>query len=195
MNQQQPQDNAQQFHRAMIWLALVARALAASVEVYLHQTSTFGVRYFGLQTAAAALILLVYPLFCEGPGVEALLGFLLAYLLMCAAARVASAVQRLRGRTHEHSYYTGRPRIMRLVGRMSETTVKGVVEPALVFLGSVVTSHYSEPLGGYLMLAAAGLFISVQMALAADRRRALDMNDALIDQRRIVEQWRTMRRD
>jgi hypothetical protein len=33
------------------------------------------------------------------------------------------------------------------------------------------------------------------MTLAAERRRVLDMHDAHVEQRRVVEQWRDMRRD
>lgn len=195
MNQQQQQSSAQQFRRGVNWILFIARALAVSVEVFLHQSRSFGERYMGLQTGAAVLILFVYPMFWQGHEVGPQFGFLLAFLMMCCIVRVATIARRLRGGAREHSYYSGRPRLMRFVSRMNEMTIKGAVEPMLVFLAGRLVSELSKPLGHYLMLASLGLFISVQVTRAEDRQRTLDLHDASMDQRRIMDQWRTMRRD
>jgi hypothetical protein len=196
MNQQQPQQSSiQQFKGFVSWFAFVCRALAVSVEVFLHRTGTFGERYLGVQSAAAALIIFLYPAFWTGQDFEPLMVFLCAYVFMCACVRAGIVRRRVRGGPQEHSFYTGRPRIMRVTGRMAESHVKAVVEPILVWIVGGFVTAVSEPLGCFLLFAGCGLLVSVNLSLRYDRLRALDMNDALVDQRRIAEQWREMRRD
>lgn len=95
----------------------------------------------------------------------------------------------------EHSYYAGYPRLMRLCGCFKETTVKSCVEPILVFVTGAALCPYNEPLGGYLIFAAFGLFGSVHLAMGYERTRALDMHDAMIDQQNVTERFREMRGD
>jgi hypothetical protein len=62
-----------------------------------------------------------------------------------------------------------------------------------VFVTGIFTMSLSEPLGGYLMLASLGLLISTHLTVGYERRRAMDMNDAYIDQQNAVERFRRMR--
>ena len=181
--------------RGPVVLLFVARALAASVEVFLHDTKTFGERYLGTQTAAAVLILFLFPAVGGQEDPMPLYCFLVAYLFMCVGVRVGVVARRARGELGEHSYYSGRPYLMRSLGRMRESTVKGAVEPVLMWLTGILCQPFSALLGTYLMIAGVGLLVSVQVTLAAERRRLLDMHDAYMEQRRIAEEWRRMRRD
>lgn len=193
MNQQQPTSHMEQFRSMVGWLTFVSGALAASVEVFLHRSRTIGERYLGLQATAVIAIVLLYSLFWEGYDVMPLLRFLGMFLFMCFLARVGAAARRRRGGPQEHTRYTGFPRVCSVFRRLSERTAKMVVEPMLVFLAGAFVMPVSEPLGGYLMLASVGLLISVHMSVGYDRVRALDMNDASIDQRQIAERFREMR--
>ena len=195
MRQQQPPDSGQQLRRGIDWVVFIARALASSLEVFLHRRGTFGQRYFGLHTAAAAGIIFVFPLFCAEHDPGPLYLFWLAFLVMCLAARGSSAMRRLRSGFEEHSYYTGYPRLMRASGRIPELQFKGIVEPGLVLVVGLFTSEISPPLGRYLIVASVGLFLSVRVTALEERQRALDLNDSMVEQRRIMERWRSMRRD
>jgi len=174
------------------FLLLVARALACSVEVFLHKSSSFGERYLGAQAALAALIIFIFPVFAPEGDPEPLLLFLVAYLVMCGAARAGVVARRKRGQLGPHSFYTGTPRVL---GRSSEAFVKGGLEPIAVWLTSAVLAEFSPLLASYLAVAGCGLVVSVQLTLAAERRRVLDMHDAYMEQRRTVEAWRAMHRD
>lgn len=184
----------EQFSTFVSWSLFVCQALAVSVEVFLHRSRSFGERYMGLQAGAAILVIFFYPVFWPEHDATPMVGFLFAYLAMCAIVRVC-VVTRRRGSEPQHTHYTGRPRIMRITGRLSELTVKRGVEPMLLFLSGVFTLPASEPLGSYLMLAAFGLFVSVNLSLAFERTRALDMRDAYLEQRGVAERFREMHRN
>ena len=53
----------------------------------------------------------------------------------------------------------------------------------------------NPPLGTYLMLAAGSLCISVCASEAEERTRALDMNDAVMNQESVADRFREMRSD
>jgi hypothetical protein len=193
MNQDQNQvpSGPMQFKTFLSWVVFIAGALAASLEVFLHRR--FGERYLGLQAAVVLLIVPFYSLFWEGYDPTPLLQFLLAYVVMCALARIGIMARLRRGGAQEHSRYNGFPRLMAITRRISERTIKCVVEPMLVFFVGVFTMPTSEPLGGYLMLAALGLLISTQLTAGYERIRALDMYDAYVNQNQVAQDFRDMR--
>lgn len=191
MNQQQQGPGGGRGNGSGIIL-LIARALACSVEVFLHKSSTFGERYLGAQAAIAALIIFIFPVLAPAHDPTPLLCFLGAFLVMCAAARGGALARRKRGDLGPHSFYTGTPRLM---GRSGEKFVKGCVEPMAVWVTSAVVSDSSPLLAGYLAAAGLGLLVSVQLTVAAERKRLLDMHDAYMEQRRTAEDWRAMHRD
>jgi uncharacterized membrane protein YoaK (UPF0700 family) len=160
--------------------------------VFLHKSSTFGERYFGAQAALAALIIFVFPVFAATQDPEPMMWFLSAYLVAFIAARAGSIARRTRGEPSPHSFYTGTPRLM---GRLSEKAVKGGVEPVVVWLAGAVLSEFSPLLAGYLAIAGLGLLVSVNLTIAAERKRVLDMHDAFEEQRRTAEDWRAMHRE
>jgi hypothetical protein len=178
--------------KGAIFVLLVARAMACSLEVFLHKSSTFGERYLGAQAAIAALIIFMFPIFAPAEDPEPIMYFLCAYLVMCGAARGGVLARRKRGELGPHSFYTGTPR---LLGRQKESVVKGVAEPVMVWIVSALLSEASPLLASYLAIAGGGLLISVQLTLAAERKRVLDMHDAYMEQRRTAEEWRAMHRE
>jgi hypothetical protein len=173
-------------------MLLVMRALACSVEVFLHRSSTFGERYLGAQAAIAALILFVLPAFVPTQDPTALWCFLGAFIIACAMVSAGSVKRRQRGELGHHSFYTGTPV---LLGGTGEATVKRVFEPLLVGTVGAVVSEVDPLLGGYLVFASAGLIMSVNLSVAAERKRLLDMHDAYMEQRRAAEEWRSMHRE
>lgn len=191
---QQP-SGRDRFKSAVGWLAFGCWSLATTVEVFLHESRSFGQRYLGLQAGAGVLCILVFPVLLPDRDVRPLLDFLLVYLFMCGVARFRVQWRLRRGGADGHSFYSGRPRIMRFVGRMSEETVKRVVEPVIVCLVAVFMMPASEMLGGYLLLAGSALFLTVNIHADIQRVRSMDLQDALLDQRHLVERFRSMRRD
>jgi hypothetical protein len=191
--EQQQASTQPDFAKALNALLLVSRALAATVEVFLHRSSTFGSRYLGLQAALGMLLVFFFPVFWPGEDAAPMLYFFATFVVMCAAVRIATVRRRLRGEPEPHSYYSGTPLFLRPTSRVSERSFKGVIEPAIVWIAGFVVMEWSEPLGSYLVCAGVALMISVAVAVSHERVRALDMNDAFIEQRQVSDRWRGMR--
>jgi len=195
MQTQQNPSGPIQVKAVLSWVAFICAALAVSMEVFLHRSRSFGTRYIGLQGAAALPIILVYTMFWPGHDVSLVLDFLIAYVVMCFFARIGVIARIRQSGPREHSRYNGTPRLMRVMRRLSERTVKLAVEPILVFTVGTLILPTSEPLGFYFMLGAFGLLVSVYLSDGFDGQRAYDMHDAFLDQRQIVERFRSMRGD
>lgn len=194
MQQQQPVNRVEEFKNFLGWVHFFARALAMSVELFLHQGKSFGERYLGPQGVVAGAIMFFFPVFWPEDDPEPMLWFLAAYLVLWMGAKVGIARRIRKGEPEEHSYYTGRPRLLRLTGGRAEMQIKSSLEPALAFIAGMVICGVNPPLGSYLMLAGVGLGISVTAIVQRDRMRVIDMNDAMLEQRRLSEQWRRDRR-
>lgn len=192
MNRDQPTSNPDPTKAVLGALNFACRSMAATVEVFLHKSRSFGERYLGLQAAAGVRCLFFYTAFWRYGDIRPVLGFLVLYLVALAMARFG-IMSRVRGGEEVHSFYTGAPRIMRWMRGMSEETVKRIVEPMLVFLIGVFVMQANDPLGTYLMLASFALFATGNLAAGFDRMRAMDMNDAYLEQRNVAEQFREMR--
>lgn len=173
-------------------VALVLRVFAATAEVFLRRTDSFGERYLGMRALMAAALILIFQVFWPGEDPSFMLLYFVLYLAACLVIRVRTAWRIRRGGPQPHSLYSGEPRLMRGTKRLSEVAVKGFLEPMLVFVIGALLLPASEMLGVFLMLAAAGLFASVQLALGEARQRVLDMNDAYYDQREAAERLREM---
>lgn len=177
------------------WILFIARALSASVEVFLHRVDSFGERYMGLQAGAAFLLIFFFPIFCEGHDPTALLYFLGAYFFMCICVKARIQKRRRLGGSQPHSYYSGYPLLLRSRGARHELRVKAILEPLLVWMAGAAFMTFSVPLGSYLLIAGVGLAISVNASIAAERKRALDLHDAFMEQRGIAERFREFRGD
>ena len=192
MSEQQPRGFFDDAKTGMVWLTFLVRVLATSVEPFRHRR--FGSQYFGFQALAVFVLIPVYAACWEGHDIAPLFYFLAAFIVMCAVARFGTLVRYMRN-DHEHSRYSGYPRIMLMFPRLNELTVKRGIEPLLVLLAGIFTLPHSEPLGMYLIIAAFGLFSSVHLNYSYERQRAQDMYDAMIDQQNVTERFREMRGD
>jgi hypothetical protein len=173
-------------------VATLCKTAGAPVETILHRN--FGPRHFGVPAAAAILLIPFWSVFWPHDDCRPLLGFLLAYLVMCLFARLGIFWRGLRGR-HAHSRYNGTPRICRLLPRLDEVQIKLYVEPVLVFLAGVLLLAITPPLGSFLMFSAFGLFASVAMVEAYQRQRTMDLHDAYLDQHAFADSFRRVRQD
>jgi prepilin signal peptidase PulO-like enzyme (type II secretory pathway) len=175
------------------WLRFLVDSWAVSVVIFLR--SGFGVRYSGSQ---GAMVLLIVPmfLFLTPPAHDPrpLCWFLGAYLVMWVFARLGALRRRATGDT-THSYYSGWPRLMAIFRFLSESTVKQYVEPVLVALLGAWIGNYNAPLGIYLVVAAVCMAVASLQDELALRRRVMEMNDAVSEQRVIAEQFREMQGD
>lgn len=160
MNQTPPRGCVNDLRRMLRWIAFMCRAMAFSAEVFLH--TGFGSKYIGVQAAAVPTFMLVYALFWTGHNLIPLFAFLAAYVGMCVAALVdARSDQERRDRPPDH--YSGFPRNMRNFVFLNECWNKCILEPVYVFVLGWLTTIFDEPLGVYLMIISAALFVSVNV--------------------------------
>jgi hypothetical protein len=173
-------------------LTLVVHAWAVSVEVFLRRG--FGSRYIGLQAALVLLLVPFYALIWNGHDPRPMFLFLVAYLGLVAFARIGVLFRVLRG-DQRHSGYSGWPRCLNSRSRICEIKVKKFVEPFVVLaIGGLIGNH-NPPLAIYLVIASFCLMVTVHESDNWIRRRATDMNDAVLDQQVIAERFRDLRRD
>ncbi|MBX3396697.1 MAG: hypothetical protein KF841_15175 [Phycisphaerae bacterium] len=187
-------DHREETRNAFGILVFIARAMAVTVEVFLHRADSFGERYLGLQVIGGMVMIVFWPILCD-PGYppEPLLIFLATFILMCVAVRLRTNRRITRDCPQPHSRYNGTPRLMRITGITSEVTVKRVVEPIVMWLTGAFMLSVSPPLGGYLMVTAGSLFITNSLTDGYERRRAVDMHDAYLEQRNVAERFRDMK--
>jgi len=190
MQQQAPQENF--FERAG-WIAnlllFLARCFSVTVEVFLHRD--MGPRAIGLRGLVGAALIFFFPVAFPQHDARPLLAFLALYLIACGWARTSALCGRLGSQT-VHSFYTGVPRISRLLPSFSELGLKRAVEPLLVFQAALVSAPCSEPLAAFLLLASGALFVSVNATVLRDESRARDLIDASIDQQSLAERFREL---
>lgn len=174
------------------WALLLTRALAVSVEVFLHDR--FGARYFGAQCVLAPLLMLLCLALFPNASPVPLLIVLANYLIACVVAAISARRRRSDGQAC-HSYYTGRSHLTRLLPCFGELTVKHRIEPVLTFLAGSVAARCNPPLAVYLMAAGLSLVVNGLLFEVGERVRLNDMTDAFLDQRRLAERFRERMRD
>lgn len=170
-----------------------ARSFAVSIEVFLRRG--FGERYIGMQAAIAVPIIFFFSVFFPHDDPRPMFWFLGAYLLMCVRARIEGIRRRMRGEPRPHSYYNGWPWLSRAAPKFTETQVKLRTEPLLVLAVGYIASLMNRPLGVYIMVSAAALLLTAILTEQYERVRAMDMNDAVIEQRQLAERFRELNKD
>lgn len=174
---------------AASFFAFASRVLSAPVEVFLR--TGFGSRYFGLPSLVAVFAIPLWMLFWPGESGSGIMLFWSLYLLMQLRAWVESARMVARGEI-VHTRYNGWPRLARCFRRHGEREIKGAAEPLVVFGIGIGLLPLSLPLGSYLMTASVALAVNHGLMEAVERARALEINDALIEQRSLSEKFRGM---
>lgn len=169
---------------------MLCSSWATSLEVFLHKG--MGHRYHGLQAAAVLLLVPFYSLAWSEYDLRPLMCFLGAYVVMCLVTRVDGLLRRSRG-MQQHSFYSGWPRLMGQKCRIDEVAFKRFVEPVFALLAGYGLRQIDPPLGTYLMIGGVCMFLTVSAGQTVERARAVDMNDAVIEQEWIAERFREMR--
>jgi hypothetical protein len=106
---------------------------------------------------------------------------------LCLLILVAHGQQRWRaacrrGRSPGHTYYNGRPCLLRRWPRLNEFTCKRWVEPALWAAVGATALFFGMPQPGiYLLAASLALNFSVAQRAFLDREQALDASDGVCD--------------
>ncbi len=177
----------EQLKTRMDLIVFVCHVLGISVETMLH--TNFGERYHSLAAFLVIPLIITLSLFFPSEDIGPLLGFLTLYILRCGTVRLGVMYRRWR-RISLHSHYTGSPLIRHLLSGWKETTLKRWAEPLLVGTIGAAINEFNRPLGTYLMLAAVGLFISVQLTFMHERAKTLDVQDAIFEQTRVAERVR-----
>ncbi|QYO62488.1 hypothetical protein [Leptolyngbya sp. 7M] len=194
MNQQQQEQQAgwtpiQDAKKAANILVFLANAVASPVEVFLR--TKFGSNYFGMPSVVALLLVPMWALFWPQESPAGICVFWLLFIAFQLRARIETFRMLARGE-HVHTRYNGWPRLARIFKRMPESRIKAGLEPLLVFAVGVLMMPLSQPLGSYLMVAAFALGMTHAVIDSVERARALEMNDAMIEQQALADRFRQM---
>lgn len=173
-------------------MMFVVKSWATSVEVFLRRD--FGTEYLGSQAAFVLLLIPVYIVLAPLNDPRPMLLFLIGYVAMCFGHRISGILRRWRGE-HGHRYYNGAPRLWKWCPRLSEMTVKKVIEPLFVMVVGICLLPFVPPLAIFLLIGAGcSGSLSVDWDLRV-KRRAREMHDAVIEQEAVAERFRDLRGD
>lgn len=173
------------------WPLIVCHFAGLPLELVFHDVRTFGVRAVGPKLGGALLLMFLFAASHSHESGMPLGIFMLAVLLLGITAQIITWVRQWGGEK-THSRYTGRPYAAWLWPR-SEVTIKRL-EPVAALLAGFGIHHLNRGLGAFVMTAAVGLGITVSIQYRSIWTRALDMNDAIIEQSMSAERVRVMQR-
>jgi hypothetical protein len=175
-------------------LAFLARAFAMPAELFLRRSGTFGHRYFGFQAVAGLFVIPLWSVLWPDRHPFWLNRFMLLVLGMLLIVRMRTTVRGERS-CNFHSRYAGLPRLTRLFGEDRERIIKCGIEPMTTLIAGSLLCAVDEPLGSFIMASALGLYISANLVEASIQTRVADLNDAMLEQREVLDRWRTTQRD
>jgi hypothetical protein len=186
--QPEPQQYPSRAHDAKVgihWVIVLMNVWAMSLEVFTR--SRFGTNYVGLRTALVYPLVLVFA--CCFPELDptGLLVFLLAFLFRSGWLQWAARIREWRGREIVHSWYGGRPLLLRWMRRTDERTIKRFYEPCLCIFVGLLLMAVSPSLGVYVFLASLMVSGTTTLIDLDDRRRIRQMHDAMLEQKRLTE--------
>jgi len=164
------------------------RAICLTIEVFLHRG--FGSRYVS-GGFLGVIVIYLFSLMFNPQDISPLLDFAAVYLIFWLIATLCVLIRYWRGKDKMHAKYTGRPFLWRLLPGWKEDNVKHLEGVIVIAVGYGV--HYlNAPLGCYIMAAAAVVLLRNYSRISELRRRAVDMNDKVIEQKLVAEQFRAM---
>ena len=166
-------------------LQLVIRTWSYSIEVFLRYG--FGSRYAVLESLLVIPLVLIYTVNWKEGDLRPMLWFLQAYFGMCFINRIGTL---FRGNRWTTFYYTGWPRLSRLLPWCSERTLKLCVEPCIVGGVAVGIADLSPPLCVYLIIAGCCLIIENFTIERQIERSAKEMYDRMQWQQTVAERFR-----
>lgn len=184
--QQQPQPKASMRDQmngtlAVLYWLIVSHETAIVPFIRLH----FGNRYFGLNAFGALIIILVYAMATES--VE-MVRFFYWWLAALFVQRIITFRDGQKGRV-EHTRFGGQSVIARFFRNVTHSQARTLDAVLCLAAGGLLT-NVSEPLGKFVM---AG-FLSIMGGQTIDRMmtraRVQAMNDAEIEARQTMQQYR-----
>jgi hypothetical protein len=189
----EPLFSKNEFNKFAGVMTFLTRSLAVTVEVFLRRSDSFGERFFGLQAAAGAACILVWPAFWEGHSAEPMLVYLALYWVALLGARIRSKARIRRGGPQPHTLYNGTPTLAKVWKRSSEHRIKTVIEPIYVACIALCFATISVPLAAYVALAGVCAAVSTGMSGALQHRRSMALHDSFLEQRDAADAFRRMR--
>lgn len=172
------------------WPLILCLSAALPIELLLHDLRTFGVRSISPRAVAAVLLMFFVAGFHPDENCVPLTCLMVATILLSVVAQIIAKVRQWRGQA-VHSRYSGRPYLAKLIP-LSEVTIKRL-EPLVAFGMGWIVHVFNHPLGSFLVIAAICLAIRVGIDRIARGERALDINDAMIEQTMALESVRNLR--
>jgi hypothetical protein len=164
------------------------RAICLTVEVFLHRG--FGSRYVS-GGFLGVIVIYLFSLMFNPQDISPLLGFAFVYLIVWLITTLCVLIRYCRGKDKMHAKYTGRPILWRLLPGWKEDKVKHL-EAVIVIAAGYGVHYLNAPLGCYIMTAAVVLLLRNYARVSELRRRAVDMNDKVIEQNIVAEHFRAM---
>ena len=187
--QQDPKMSFSDFRFAVNLTSWLAHTLSITTNVVFHYGC--GERYIGIPGLIAIPLICVYAGFTWASGGDAMLWFLLVYIVMCLVWRVHAVDSRKRLHKPIHTRYGGKPWLSLLVPRWNEVKVKKI-ETLLVLIGGFAVTFANRPLGMFLMAAAGGMAVSIAISEQISRARMLDQIDAMLESKMAAEESRDL---
>jgi len=172
------------------WLLILCLSAALPIELLLHDLRTFGVRYIGPRAMAAVLVMFLFAGFHPDENCTPLSILMVTTIGLSVVGQIIAIIRRWRG-VAVHSRYGGRPYVAKLVP-CSEVTIKRL-EPLLAFGAGWAIHVFNHPLGSFVVAAAICVAIRVCIDRIGSGERALNMNDAMIEQTMALESLRNLR--
>ncbi len=165
---------------------------AIPAEVFLH--NQFGRRYLGVEALMAivqmGMVAMLFGFYVENtpdrgdlvysPGPVLL--YCLMYIVMLLLSRIILVLRERRGEI-EHSRYNGWPRLLPPQLARFERVFKILIEPGLVFFVALKLWAFNMPLGLYLAFNAVCMSWSNVVNVRFEKQRAIDLRDAMLEQR------------
>jgi len=172
------------------WPLIICLSAALTIELVLHDVRTFGVRYIGPRAVAAVLVMFVFAGFHPDENCTPLTILMVATIALSVVGQIIASIRQWRG-VAVHSRYGGRPYLARVLP-FSEVTIKRL-EPLLAFGAGWAMYAFNPPLGSFVVTSAICLAIRIGIERIGSKERALNMNDAMIEQTMALESVRKLR--
>jgi hypothetical protein len=172
-------------------IGAAARSLALSVEVFVRRG--FGSGYVGCGLFAFVLMFFFVQFFPNDNGWPMAV-FAGIYCVLWLIATINVLIRRWRRTETVHSRYSGHSHLSLLLPSWKERNVK-YLEMLLVTVLGVGIHHLNRPLGDYVMLAAVFALLRNYGVASMIRIRSVEMNDAVIEQKQVADEFREMQQE
>jgi hypothetical protein len=130
----------------------------------------------------------------SGENVRPLAVFAGLYTVFWLVAVVNVLVRWWRGAARVHSHYNGRPFFCATLTNWKEINVKHLESFGVILLGYGIL-HLNRPLGAYLLMSGIVVLVRNYTIASAMRKRAVELHDAVLEQKEVGEEFRQMQHE